>query len=66
MRAAAVQRLQQAEANHEFITGLIYYDQSRPNLAEISGLDGAPLASLGEDLLRPSKGALDALMANYN
>ncbi len=64
-KSAAIQRLQQAETQHEFITGLIYYDQSRPNLAEISGLDGVPLASLGDDEIRPSKAALDDLMREY-
>ena len=65
-KASAIQRLQQAEDNGEFITGLIYYDQSRPNLAEVSGLNGRPLASLTDDLLRPSKEALEALMQQYN
>lgn len=65
-RAAAMQRLQQAEDRHEFITGLIYYDQSRPSLAELSGLHGRALASLTDDLLRPSKEQLDDLMSGYN
>ncbi|MEJ2668469.1 MAG: thiamine pyrophosphate-dependent enzyme, partial [Deinococcales bacterium] len=65
-KAAAVQRLQQAEDNHEFITGLIYYDQSRPNLAEISGLDATPLAALPDEALRPTPAMLEELMHDYN
>ncbi len=64
-RAAATARLQRAEEAQEFITGLIYYDPSRPSLAEASGLAETPLTALSEDQLRPSKEALAALMRSY-
>lgn len=65
-KAGAIMRLQQAEENAEFITGLIYYHPGRPSLAEVSGLDGEPLVSLPDELLRPSKDMLEGLMRDYS
>jgi 2-oxoglutarate ferredoxin oxidoreductase subunit beta len=61
-RAAAMERLQRANDNKEFITGLIYYDASRPSLAEVSNVVDTPLAWLPDEKLRPSKDALDSFM----
>ena len=56
-------RLQWAQAQREFITGLVYYDDSRPSLAEASRMVDAPLASLGEGQVRPGPGVLAQLMS---
>ena len=64
-KLGAVHRLQWAEAQQEFITGLIYYDPQRPNLAEAENLVDTPLARLSEEQLRPSREALDMLMADF-
>ncbi|HHO55837.1 MAG TPA: 2-oxoacid:ferredoxin oxidoreductase subunit beta [Trueperaceae bacterium] len=64
-KMAAIKRLQEAEQNQEFITGLLYYDDSRPNLAEVNQLGETPLAYLDNDSLRPSKESLDELMASF-
>ena len=64
-RGAAINRLQTASERDEFITGLIYFDNERPNLAEVSRLTDTPLAHLPESSLRPSKAALDELMQSY-
>ncbi len=61
-RLGAMHRLQWAQAQREFITGLVYYDMSRPSLAEASRLVDAPLASLGEEQVRPGRAVLDSLM----
>jgi 2-oxoglutarate ferredoxin oxidoreductase subunit beta len=63
-RLGAMHRLQWAEGQQEFITGLIYYDPDRPSLAETGNLVDTPLANLAETQLRPSKEALDKLMAD--
>ncbi len=63
-KLGAVHRLQWAEAQQEFITGLIYYDPQRPNLAEAENLVDTPLAQLSETQLRPPKATLDKLMAD--
>jgi 2-oxoglutarate ferredoxin oxidoreductase subunit beta len=61
-RAAAIERLQRANDTNEFITGLIYYDPSRPSLAEVSNVVDTPLAWLPDEKLRPSKEVLDRFM----
>ena len=61
-KMGALHRLQWAEQKQEFITGLLYYDDKRPSLAEISHLTETPLAHLQDDKIRPSKQALDDIM----
>jgi 2-oxoglutarate ferredoxin oxidoreductase subunit beta len=61
-RMGAMHQLQWASEKHEFITGLIYYDSSRPSLAETSHLVETPLAHLSDEQLRPSPEKLEALM----
>lgn len=62
-KLGALHQLQWAQEKHEFITGLIYYDDSRPTLAEVSQLVNTPLAQLTEEQIRPSRETLDDLMA---
>lgn len=64
-RVAALLRLEEAAQQKEFITGLIYFDNSRPDLAEASQLVDTPLAHLSDDEIRPTKGKLDKLMARF-
>ena len=62
-RYAAMRLLEEAQEKQEFITGLIYIDEKRPSLGELEHLPDAPLASLDESKLRPSRETLDKLMA---
>ena len=62
-RMAAIQRLQVAEMNQEMVTGLIYYDDKRPSLAEVANMNVIPLAHLTDAQIRPSASSLDGLMA---
>ena len=62
-RYAAMRLLEEAQQKQEFITGLIYIDEKRPSLGELEHLPDAPLASLDESKLRPSRETLDKLMA---
>lgn len=62
-KLGALHRLQWAQEQEEFITGLIYYNPNRPNLAEAENLIDRPLASLAPEELRPSKQGLDEVMA---
>ncbi|MFN2322116.1 MAG: 2-oxoacid:ferredoxin oxidoreductase subunit beta [Trueperaceae bacterium] len=64
-KATAVKRLLRAEAEEEFLTGLIYYDASRPSLAETTAIGDAPLASLPDEALRPTPEALASVLARY-
>ncbi|HZD11648.1 MAG TPA: 2-oxoacid:ferredoxin oxidoreductase subunit beta, partial [Candidatus Binatia bacterium] len=64
-RRAAMRRLEEALQHQEFITGLIYFDDSRQNLAEVEHVSGEPLARLPEAKLRPSREKLDAVMGKF-
>jgi 2-oxoglutarate ferredoxin oxidoreductase subunit beta len=63
-RMAALARLHQAQEEGEFITGLLYYDPSRPSLAEVEGLS-TPLAQLPPERLRPSQERLSEVLQAY-
>ncbi|MEX2535713.1 MAG: 2-oxoacid:ferredoxin oxidoreductase subunit beta [Trueperaceae bacterium] len=65
-RVAAIDRILRAQEGDEFITGLLYYDPDRPNLAEASRLVETPLAELPDERLRPSREALAHLMERYS
>lgn len=62
-KMGAMHRLQWAQANHEFITGLVYYNSERRNLAEVNKLVDTPLSALPAATLRPPKEKLDEIMA---
>lgn len=64
-RLGALHRLEWARQQNEFITGLIYFDDSRPSLAEVSEMTDTPLAELPEELLRPSPDALKEIMQSF-
>ncbi|WP_420629641.1 2-oxoacid:ferredoxin oxidoreductase subunit beta [Candidatus Leptofilum sp.] len=61
-KIGALNRLIWAQETQEFITGLIYFDKDRENLAEASHLPQTPLAHLLEEKLRPSAESLDEIM----
>jgi 2-oxoglutarate ferredoxin oxidoreductase subunit beta len=63
-KLGAIHRLQWAQENHEFITGLIYYNDSRPTLTEVNNTVNTPLAALTDEQIRPSRETLDQLMAS--
>ncbi len=62
-KIAAMSLLSEAEEKQEFITGLIYINQSRPTLQKVLDLPETPLVHLSEEQLRPSKEALGKVMA---
>ena len=62
-RMGAMHRLQWAQENQEFITGLVYYDPSRPNLGETLHLPDEPLSALPDERIRPPAVALANLMS---
>jgi 2-oxoglutarate ferredoxin oxidoreductase subunit beta len=64
-RLGAMARLEAARSQGEFITGLVYFDDSRPSLAEVSGLADTALVDLPAERLRPGPEALAELMAGY-
>lgn len=64
-KMAALARLYQAQEMHELVTGLLYFNPDRPNLAEVSKLVDTPLSQLSDKQLRPSAEALAELMAGF-
>jgi len=57
-RIAALELLEKAHRNQEFITGLIYVDEARETLDEVERLPETPLALLPQSKTRPSREAL--------
>ena len=64
-RLAALRLLEEAHQKQEFITGLIYVNESRPTFPELERLPEAPLARLPEEKTRPSREALAKVIAEY-
>lgn len=63
-KLGAFRTLEQARQNQQFITGLIYINQDeRPDLHELLHYAETPLVHLPEDKLRPSRAALEEVMA---
>jgi 2-oxoglutarate/2-oxoacid ferredoxin oxidoreductase subunit beta len=61
---AAIRLLTEAHDKQEFVTGLLYVDPNRENLAEMHDLGSTPLARLQQDKLRPSAASLQKLVAS--
>ncbi len=64
-RLAGMARLERANAAGELLTGIVYYDDRRPNFAELSELGETPLSMLPDTRLRPSAEQLKAFLAGY-
>ncbi|HEX2916483.1 MAG TPA: 2-oxoacid:ferredoxin oxidoreductase subunit beta [Chloroflexia bacterium] len=63
-KSAAVALLEKAHANQEFVTGLIYIDESRQTLPEQHELPANALGTLPPEKVRPSREALQKVMAD--
>ncbi len=64
-RFAAMRLLEEAHQKQEFITGLIYVNESRPSFPELERLPQEPLAHLPEAKIRPSRAALAKVIAEF-
>lgn len=61
----AMQVLEEAQRDRIFLTGLIYYEEPRPTLAQVNDLVDQQLASLNEGQMRPPREALEQVLAGY-
>ncbi len=61
-RAAAIKLLEEAREKQLFITGLLYVDNGRQNLAEHLRLGDTPLALMPLERLRPPRESLDKIL----
>lgn len=61
-RLAALSAIEEAEKNHEVLTGVLYVNTEKPNFLEMLHLAEEPLATLPQSKVRPPKEALDEIM----
>ncbi len=64
-RWQAIQLMEQARNKNEFVTGLIYINESRPTLQQTMQLIDTPLAYQEQQLLRPSREAFARVMGEF-
>ena len=62
---AALTALHEAEAGKKHVTGLLYFDATKPSLAEDLGLVDEALVDVPDEALRPDRASLDALTAEF-
>ena len=62
---AALTALHNAETGGKHVTGLLYFDASKPSLAVDLALVDEPLVDVPDEVLRPDKASLDALNAEF-
>ena len=65
VRWKAIEVLEKSAREQVFLTGLIYFEEPRPTIQVTENLSETPLAHLSADNLRPSKEALDKIMATF-
>ena len=63
-RANAVRTLMDSAKKDEILTGVFYIDTQKPTFTDLLNLVDEPLATLPEQVTRPPKSALEALMSN--
>lgn len=61
-RQQAITVLEQAQREQLFVTGLLYYEEPRPTLADTEYIIPTALSSVPDEKLRPSREALDKIM----
>ena len=61
-RLGALSAMEQAEKQHEVLTGVLYVNTEKPNFLEMLHLAEEPLATLPQSKVRPPKAALDEVM----
>ena len=62
-RMTAVQTINEAATQHQFLTGLLFIDEQKPDFVKMMHVIDEPLVNLQQDRLRPPKEALDKIMA---
>jgi len=62
---SALDLVNHARRNGEFLTGIFYLDESKPNLVDSLGLVDEPLATLPQSVTRPPKKVLDEVMESF-
>jgi 2-oxoglutarate/2-oxoacid ferredoxin oxidoreductase subunit beta len=61
-KAFAIKRLVDSAAKEEVLTGVLYINNTAPNFLEMLNITDAPLATLPEEAVRPSREVLEECM----
>jgi 2-oxoglutarate ferredoxin oxidoreductase subunit beta len=64
-RLQAIQLLEESRTSQKLITGLLYLNRDQAPLPESKNLPEEPLASLPQEMLRPSESSLTKIMAEF-
>jgi 2-oxoglutarate ferredoxin oxidoreductase subunit beta len=64
-RGAAIEYIRARQRNGELVTGLLYIDESQPDMHGINGTVAAPLAQLPYEALCPGRDALLSLQKRF-
>jgi 2-oxoglutarate ferredoxin oxidoreductase subunit beta len=64
-RSQAINVLEKSQREQLFITGLIYYEEPRPTLAQLEDVYEGALGTLPENRVRPTQQALADVMAKF-
>lgn len=64
-KLAAIKLLEEARANQEFITGLLYINEERPTLTDLEQLPETPLTAMTAEQLRPTREAFASVLAEF-
>ena len=61
---AALAAIHEADAERKHVMGLLYFDGEKPALEDELNLHETPLVEMQEDMLRPSKDALESVISS--
>src|SRR5262249_55979526 len=61
-RLNALTTIYKSNADKQFLTGLLFIDEEKPDFTEMMGIVDEPLATLPQERTRPPKSALDEIM----
>ncbi len=61
-KANALRRMAESHEKNEILTGVFYINPQKPNFMDLLNMTAAPLGTLPQELVRPPKETLDAIM----
>jgi 2-oxoglutarate ferredoxin oxidoreductase subunit beta len=64
-RTAAFDYLSRRQAEGEVVTGLLFIDETRPEMHEVQSLGPSPLGGLGYEALNPGQKVLDSIQDRF-
>ena len=62
---SALNALHLAETENKHVTGLLYFDSTKPSATEDQNLPITPLSEISDDLMRPNESSLDTINSRF-